>query len=635
MKSYLFDDIIEGFEVNNSKKLDNLINHLKSNKVYILLVFLDFTYLNKKTNSYDSGNYLKNSVLKYLDENKNVLYYTVVSSKIFIFTSDKGNENFDEVQFKKDLNQIQIQMFQKFREFDVSSKKRVLYIVDREDNSNNKFTVNSFTGNIVEYCNIIFNIENKLTNQRNFFQDYIKKVDKIESEEKLEILYHEYLNIFNISESNSFLYFDQNNFYNQKHIEELFGNKNFKNSTYIKEILKSILNSIEYNDKSFYENVIKINIIKYFLWLHMQKLLLLSFKIEKVYTYFNRLNIRTNEMNVESLVKINDNHLIEWFNSTIKVIPEIYLDGMQIARVKAIEIAIVNYSQDQSKKNAFELNILVKRFFEELKLKGAYNIPFENIKPSHEALQFFKKLLYVNFASNYKLALQNWLNSSYVKNGYYLFTKEPKDMFYTNKLFNEDFFKLVESNKFQCYIHSAFLEIDGFNAFNTYYFPNDTDDIIYKKILDEIFVIAGKYLDKNLDLFRTINFSALGDEFFFSFLSNEKLDKNEKNIIKDYLNDVRNKILEIAKGIKFPITEKVEVETKNNGSVVFRKVLEKRRFRRNIVLELGSLGVSGLVQLNHKYLNTKDFFDGEIDILSSQMDELKNSKNKGKLKELR
>lgn len=638
-----FEDIKDNFEVLDNQDSNKLVQALFYYDVYISLIFIDFTYLNHFFGDYEKGNKLKAKVLNFLDSRKEILHYTLVSSKIFIFCEQ---ENFKEL--KIGLNSVE-EEFKKNYKID---RRRIIFFIDKFEETNEKFKIFKLDENQwLDSLNQIMNIEMKLNSQRKFWNDYFDKIDSSKSKKDVDNAFSRYYVMFR----NDDLKVDEKiinsiDEVNKSFILNLLNNPQYNSSFYLRNIFNLFLKSFDEQNFNYYLNLVKQNIIKYFIWFQMQKFLLYAVKIEKIKTFFD--NDRNSNMKNNDVVKIDSQdakNLINWFNSTIKIYDLPNIDFKLRQHINWVREKIRVYLLNPKDKDlAVDLKVAVNNFVKLLNFKGMYNIPFDKIRPSENALNYFKEYLYLHFGTGnyvehnhrrgYKEAFEKWLYSSLSKNGYYIFVKEPENLYESHI-----FFKNLNKDDKNVYLHSAFLEIDGFNAFNTFYFPNDGDDIIYKKILDKMFEITHRYLKEHQKLFSNLLISALGDEFFFTFITNKRLGylSKYKNIIKKYLAEIQYEILEICKDIKFPKTSKVKIET-SQGTVTFRKLLFRSSKKLNefeSYLDIGSLGISGLYNFNHRFSNKEEFFSA-IQSLEAQMDLIKKdgsleSKNKGKIKELK
>jgi len=288
-----FEDIIETNDNNNSIKFEKLIDYVKDNKVYISLLFMDFTYLNKK-HGYDAGNDLKGRILSYIESSKNrygVIYYSITSSKVYLYTKSEISPNFKNevdglVKSFKDIYNSRND-----EKIDTGDKKLV-FIVDRDDFNNNSFVVGPYNEDLKELFKRAINIEVHLSQFRKTVQRYLRdfnelhekgfKADDIENldkiqENELNILRNDFDSNSNLNDINlDFISNDnaQNISNNDKHRSRILIyniQRKVKDSKYLSDAC-GLLNNwvggkfIDYQKDGYYKDQIHRNIIKYLIW---------------------------------------------------------------------------------------------------------------------------------------------------------------------------------------------------------------------------------------------------------------------------------------------------------------------------------------------------------------------------------
>ena len=217
-------------------------------------------------------------------------------------------------------------------------------------------------------------------------------------------------------------------------------------------------------------------------------------------------------------------------------------------------------------------------FFDNFHMKGIFSIPIEKISTPESAKSFFTEQFYTLFGSEYKIKFQEWYKKDFVRAGFYPIVSKPKDLYSANLFISEALFNIAKIDNNLVRTHLSFLEIDGFNSLNNVYFPNDSDSIIYGKILDILYKLIERNFLNNRELYKSLLVAVMGDEFFFMFSTNGKISKSNKKDIVYFLEEFKNLVVDEFKHINFPKSSKVKIELKNNSEVSFRKVLYKKGF---------------------------------------------------------
>ncbi len=638
-----FDDIAKNFEYKETKESLKLLEYVYHSTVYACLIQIDFTYINKKFD-YQFGDSVKAMLKMLIASNNSIIYTSETSGKVFLFLDNPMTSD-----FKKALNDVVSNLLLKENK-QLNESKKLIYIVD-SDNSNVKFKIGPFAHlNLTKLFSRVLNTEIMLSEKRNSIQKYLKdlEIKNISSRaiSDIDTIEQDYIN-------------NRSSIDNYNQVYELTDKKKISqirekyeeyilNSGYLKNVFDLIEKGYANNDISYYSDIIIQNLLKYLIWEQMQTLQLISFKIEKIYQYFNRLDTETD------IIRINNsyNDLRGWYDSTIGVLQDLYFnDSEKEIAYRILQIILNSKNSELDKKSMKELRNLVDELFDNLNIKGVFSIPFEKIRPSETAIEFMKKLFFYRYymgnkysnGLNYKDMFSSWLSNDFLKAGFYLIIDKPKYIFDANLYFNREF--LFDDMKQKIYRHLIFMEIDGFNAFNTTYFPNDSDDLFYKKIIDGIFEISLKYLEKSqaydhlskeisdYDFFKSIMISILGDEIYFNFISKDSLNHKQKSFINDYVKDIKNFIIKITEEIVSLVTEKIEVMT-SSGSAVFRRIIKENSglFVKNETLTIGRLDVTAVISFNKLYeSNPKDFELAVKEIDSYMSDYAKLKQNKGKI----
>ncbi len=583
-----------------------LKNRLKT--FYIYGITIDLTYVNKYY-GYDVGNVLKEGLLEIISENE-PFFIKVVGGKVIFFLLKKFE--------KKEIENLEKKFSNKY------NLRRLIYLVEREI---------EIPGDLYNLFFVLVFIESKLKKIRGLVQIFFKENSEIiEKMKEKEI--EELSKIFQLLKTTTI-----QNVSNQPFISELKS----KNK---RELFKIVKNSYFLTKALYFLGVdefeFKKYVISYFLYLYSISVIGELYKREKIKRMIDK---KKEEFKFNRKESIEDfkHDLITWYNAVIKPFfpffnKELKEKSREIEKLINELIQSKEIDKDTEKKLIKEIN----NFVEKLEIFNL-SVPITSkLEVSMESLQYFKRFLYILGENNEKkLNYLLSLFSTYGKKNFNILFEGKEEVIkevvfkFVNFLFNT---KNISSIS----IDAAFLELDGFNAFNFYIFPNEVDTI-YSKILNTFFETAysftNKYfkdLKKKIEIFPLI--FALGDEFYLFFFSESKVDEN---LVKDYLKTVKMKIINFVKDKIYPKTEKVKV-TLENGEIVVRKLVgEKRLLFFNIKedLCLTKLGISGIYLhncLNIKRETLKEYIIKQQilkikKLLDSCLENIKNSKNKGKL----
>lgn len=627
---YDFSEEYKEFE-KSYDKLDEIINFSLRDGLYLNLIIIDMTYLNSKFGQ-EPGNRLKTMILSFLEnykkENK-ILHYTFVSSKLFFFTKNK-------LDFKEKIDELSLCIKEKYNYGD----KKIIYIIDKDIYLNKYFHIESLiSSNLENDFKHLFLLalkdENNINDLRVHFSKYIEKIASIDGlmteKDKNEIdLFWNSLS-FMQKRSASIPNEDINNFDYLIRTSD-FENK-IKNSKYLTNSLKIYTN---YKNSGHDLTFGLCELEKYLIWLKMQEMLVFSYKIEKVYLFFNRKNKYGTEDSLENITSFNDKEALKaWFKNSVRIFEPVFTPKQR---------EIVNNIRENIENVDFQnLDSLVKlrdkivNLFDNFHMKGIFSIPLEKIAPPESAKAFFTEQFYVHFGSEYKIKFLEWCKKDFVRLGFYSVVNKPKQLYEANLFLNEDIYEHSKINNINVKYHLAFLEIDGFNSLNNIYFPNDSDSIVYGKILELLYNLIEKIFSTKLNLFKTILISIMGDEFFFSFLTIGNISEEDKVDILDFLEEFRSLIVDEFKHISFPKSSKVKVELKNGAEISFRNVLYKKGFigfGKELTMEISKIGITGgvMFNLNNK---TQETFNEYIDSLDSYMNQVGKVKNIGKIIEIK
>lgn len=569
-------------------ELKPLILVNQTQQLYSQLFTIDLTTLNKEF-GYEIGSKFKelliNQITNSQNNNNNLLFIKILGGKILTIS-------------KKQINtELKIQL-QEFSEETFQSKKRYLYINEKEISKINKSPEELLIENLQK--------EIHLTKHRENIQKQLSQIQTLQETEN----------------------------YNQ------LWKKTNQNATSIKIDLKpeNIRNLLKYAKHSYYltqslyayskneTNVLIQNSIAYNIWYKIQELLLENFKTEKMKAIIEYRK-------TSQKFKIQNQFIQDWFNASIKSLYP-HFNQTQLTKGKIIETQIIelnNKSDDEIKKLIPNLIKQLEELINEIDIKGFQSIPLINFTPNQASQTFISRQIYKQFKpenkQNWQQQIQNYYSQDFIKPEYKGFIKgDSKSILESSTYLNKN---QIKENPTQ-YISFGFLEIDFFNSFNNYFFPTDSDKF-YKNILDTIFETTNPFFQKYSEVFKTLNIGILGDEFFFLFLTPNKLTKLELKTIKIYLKLVARNLLEQTKTTLIIKTGKTPIIDNDNNELIIRVPLEKTNLINTPKLEIGKISISKYLLTNYKYnflsQNTAEF-NNIYDHLDLKMKEIKKTKQK-------
>ena len=567
-------------------ELKTLVQNNQNKDLYAILINLDLTSLNKRFN-YEKTTKLKNKLVEFLNIKfeKKLIYQKILGGKILIILNTKLISN-----DKQDIQNLS----EKYLE----DNQKYIYISEQEIKKNK-----------LEITQLLYEqIQNelKLNKQRALIQRKLSSYNEIE---KGQIENSKPIKILEIKKENLKILLQY-----------------VRQSTYLTNALYS------FNQENY--QVTLENTLCYKIWYEIQTLLFENYKVEKIKSIIKKTKIETSNPNqnvIGNEFKLQIEDLKDWYSSTIKNL-YIHLTQAQLNEAKIIESKI--FSLENIEHKNLEIHIITKKineFIRDLNIKGVHAIPLDNQKPSREAIQFIQRQTHLLQNPKSSEEWNNMTNKSlsepFRKQEYKTFVKGNSESIldsikYTNNFTNSNI------------LHFAFLEIDFFNAFNSYFFQNDTDKY-YTQLLDKIFEIANSYIYKLPQIFKTLNIGLLGDEFFFTFLSINYLTQNEKDIIHEFLLKIEKDMLELTKNNLLIKSEKKAVIDKSGNTITMRVPMIKNSISKIDIItnsfkkeqmEIGKISISKYIlqdiKLNIKNIPINDF-EGIYEHISKQMDKIK------------
>lgn len=561
---------IDSIQVNlDNEDLSNVIEKTKSKPLYATLVILDLTYLNSNSDyGMETGSRLKQKVQEFINNRTDIVFEKVIGGKIFFFT-----ENPLESSFKRTLNSIS--------KNELGTDTKVLFL--EEDK------LGPFQQNFDTLLKLGLSKEAYLSSLRASAQEKLKKLEQGKGEKEAEKIRKEW-----------------------EEIDQKIGPREYDLSS-PKESYKIARNSkhLSYAVYYYFNNKLGDSfneLVKYFLWNEIQKLLFEGFKTEKVRHY---IYMPKNSEGDED-IKLPQNAIETWFASVIKPLYP-YLNEKNLKKAEDIETKLKN-ADISDKELRKHLAKEIKELIENVHVKGIYNIPLTNLNPSQEAIQFVNRQFYLIYGQdNSQIQMNKWINSSYVRSHYPLASYPSIESLWNSMMYHApQASQQQESSKF----HFIFLELDGFNAFNTYLFPNDSDHV-YNRIIDILYESGNKFITRNNKLFKTLTISMMGDEFFLSFIGDGRSD--EENDIIDYLKEVKKTVLDYLKDYRFANSEKIKTNVEG-GEIYFRRLIEGESSHFDI--EVAKIGVSGVYIPNQPL--TYENLEGSFENAETLMEQVKN-----------
>ena len=360
------------------------------------------------------------------------------------------------------------------------------------------------------------------------------------------------------------------------------------------------------------------HLVMYLIYLYVQKLFFEIFKIEKVKHFMDtRKEFRKFKFDDLSIIKT-------WFDSTLKPL-EPFMNEQNKKKLYEIENMINHLIDIQQQKSltkigekliqSYEKRLVeeINDFIEKLDVSGTFSLPLNIIKITSKAYNFFRRQFFLKFGKEeFEKKLNEIPATTLVKERFPYVAKSKDGFWHLFKIINEPF---------KPKIAMAFLELDHFNAFNKFFFGNDSDKV-YSEIINGIFEHAHDRILK-YNVLRSMASYIMGDEFFFAFnYESSKEEKEIKSIILEFSKIITN----ILSHYKFPLTEKIKVKVKENAGkeVVFRALVFK-----NQKIEFGKVGVSKVIL--YSIPSSQQHFYFAIDKCDELMDVVKKKKRGGLL----
>lgn len=590
----------ENLDLSNDESFSNLISLANNNKLYLTLIVVDLTSSNS-TGNYESGDKIKAELISTIQKEIPHIYMKIIGGKIIFFAREPLTSNMKkkiDILSKELLNQS----FSK-KNKSLGSKKIILdsrkfvFIIDKDEH-NIELTIGPFNQELNSLLVDSLNKEEYLSKLRAKLQLYLKKSNANLSEiEEVEKSYSAIEN--SITKYSQYDFLSQNQEIKTQSFKKAY--QNAKSSKYLSNAL-TYYSKIGTDEK--YELLTYYELIKYKIWTKLQQVLFHAYKIEKANEYIHPFK---NKLEIFDLKK--------WFDSVfVPLYPYLNIEEQQ--KTKQIKNYIDNIDLTQQK-NAKLFSILVHDFIQELNIKGIFNVPLSNLEISSLAQQFQTRQYYLNFGEQYKEKLANWYNKSFIKIAYPIVASNTKE--FSKAIIYVNSTLLANTKDILC-SHMAFVEIDGFNAFNSFLFPTDSDKL-YNEMLNSFLEVANEFLTKDTsskELFKTMSMCILGDEFFINFLSSQKLTSSQEDIIYSYIKQVQSRIVKMFEKYYFVKTDKIKIKTAN-GKVTFRTAIAKGNIFQNFDVELAQIGVSAVIKCNSQ-VQFNSASNPKIDTLSFSID---------------
>lgn len=592
------------FNPENSQ-IVKIIESILKQDIYAQLLNIDLTTLNSEF-GYEITNQYKKCLIDRINLKlkKNILYFKILGGKILIISSVQITS-----EEKKDLNL--------YCEKIINDKRRFVFFTEKIIPKNDL----SYKQLLEKYIQIEINLSQKREN----IQKAISQIKSSNDVEELE-------NIWEITSKNS------NNLniqINRENIRELLSYT--KHSTYLTQSLYAYHKVLQNENIQYNTNLIFQNTLSYEIWFEIQELLFQSYKKEKINSIIESRNpVQNSESeikNTDKKFKIQLEFVSDWFKSSIKSLTP-YLNKTQLLQIKDFETQInqlEKLSEEQIKDKTKILLDQITKFTDTLNVNGFQSIPLENLKQNKESIQFIQRQIFLNFNpkdnENWNLLTKTYFNQNFIKQEYPGFVKGDSQSILTSSQYLNQ--KLIKNTNSQ-FLTMGFLEIDFFNAFNSYFFPNDTDKF-YNNILDIIFETSNEFIIKYPKLFKTLNIGILGDEFFFTFLNKETLNQKDQKTISVFLKLINRKILQKTKTNLIIKTQKRKIIDLKENELTIRVPLEKTKFFSTSTFEIGKISVSKYLILNKKVQfqnSSNQEFKDIYDFLDYKMKFIKENKIK-------
>ncbi|MBI5397937.1 hypothetical protein HZB03_00605 [Candidatus Woesearchaeota archaeon] len=583
--------------------VDELYKYVNKRKVLIFLISLDFTYLNKKF-GYEDTNKLKADIVSRLRKERFIFFKDLGSKLLFVFDTNTISGLMNEID--KEI----VVSFLRSKGLDPAKLESRLIL----------FTIKEFGDfdlsfeNRFELFEEAYAVEKYLKGLRGKIQDALRKRN-FDAAQKFQ---DECARLQQLRPTKTVDYSDM------KRVM-----RDVRNSLYLTKAAAALFSGGKDLDV-FYSNI-----VNYRFWLALQEILLEDFKKEKIYRFFNPAAIKTGPS--DAVVKIDDLKL--WYNSSIALFYP-FLTSEQ--KKQAEEIKAFVDDQYRSRKETEAMVVKIYAFTKALDAKGHLNLPISNLEVSQESYQFQRRQFYLAFGKDrYQHKLDEWRTAGFAKPKFPLICDTPVEKFLRGFAFmNEDRFTVVPVGE-RLLLSVAFLEMDGFNAFNKYFFPTDSDKV-YSRMINKVFEVANKYfmgylekgefVDGKPDIFKSMVVYILGDEFFFAFMHSKTEDAA---VIQKYLEEFRKEALKLVADVHFIKTEKQTVKLEENEIIVRHAVPveDKSFFRKNEVdMELARLSFSGYAIFNREVIK-EDYLlqlQDSLKKVEAGVDAIKNS-GKGRL----
>jgi hypothetical protein len=548
-------------------ELSKITQTIQKQDISAELINIDLTTLNSLF-GYDTTNFYKQSIIDYIQTNlkENILFSKILGGKILLLTKIKLTSN-QKQNIQDECAKI------------LGDKGKYLYITEKTIYQNSLQTK--------ELLEKYISVEIYLNTKRGNIQKYLNQ--SLNSNQ-----------IFGLSET------WEKSIQESKKIQVKLDKSNYK------EIIRLVKNSIYLTHAvyAYSKNNFKLateKTLEYKIWYELQEILFNSHKIEKINTHIEVVKDKDNKI-INRKFKLEDEFILDWFNSTIKSLYP-FFNQKQLDNAKKLEEELTyihTLENEKDIKNKID-KILNKitQFTDSLDIKGFQSILLQNLIQSKTAVEFIQRQIYLNFKpekKDWNNYTQKYLSQDFIKPEYRGFTKGDSDsLLKSSQYLNQN---LIQKSNIQ-YLTSGFLEIDFFNAFNSYFFPTDSDKF-YNEIVDSIFEEANKVFLKNSQLFKTLNIGIMGDEFFFLFLTSEKIDKKQLKIIKEFLLDINNLILDKTEKRLIIQTKKKIIISKTKKEIIIRVPLEKRNIYRTPEFQIGKISLSKYLLINTPVQFQKD-----------------------------
>ncbi|MBI4738904.1 hypothetical protein HY772_05060 [Candidatus Woesearchaeota archaeon] len=583
--------------------VNGLYKYVNKRKVFIFLISLDFTYLNKKF-GYEDTNKLKAEIISRLQKEHFLFFKDLGSKLLFLFDTNVTSS------IMNDIDKRIIAPFLQSKDIDPARLGARLILFTTKEFGDFDLSFENRFGLFDE----AYAVEKYLKDLRGKIQNALRK-GNLETVQKFQ---DACATLQRLRPTKSAYYGDM------KRVM-----RDIRNSSYLTKAAAALFTGGK-NLDAFYSNI-----VNYRFWLALQEILLEDLKKEKIYHFFNPVAMKTGHP--MDVVKADDLNL--WYASSIALFYP-FLTSEQKKQAEEIKAFVDNPHLSRKETEAMVEKIYA--FTKNLTAKGHLNLPISNLEVSQEAYQFQKRQFYSAFGKDrYKQKLSEWQIAGFAKQKFPLVCDSPVEKFLRGFAFmNDDRFAALRAGE-RLLLSVAFLEMDGFNAFNKYLFPTDSDKV-YSHIINKIFEVANKhfmgywknneFVEGNQDIFKSMTVYILGDELFFAFLHSKAEDAA---FIKKYIEEFKKEAVNIVAGVYFIKTEKTMVKMKGSDITIRHAVPVKGKsfFHKNEVdLELAHLSFSGYALFNRRVIKTDYLLQLQDSLkkVEAGVDEIKNS-GKGRL----